>query len=64
MGNLNSFIITALPLSGGLSDTLAALVESDFILHYVPYSQIGCVEQYKFIDNFCLFWLKHVEPNS
>ena len=54
---------TGLPLGGGLSDTLKALVESDFILRYVPYGQPGNVEHYKLMDNFCLFWLKYVEPN-
>ena len=55
---------TGLPLGGGLSDTLAALAESDFIFRYVPYAQPGNVEHYKLIDNFCLFWLKYVEPNN
>lgn len=54
---------TGLPLGGGLSDTLAALCESDFLLRYVPYGQPGNVEHYKLIDNFCLFWLKYVETN-
>lgn len=54
---------TGLPLGGGLSDTLAALAESDFILRYSPYGK-GTGEYYKLIDNFCLFWLKHVEPNQ
>ena len=54
---------TGLPLGGGLSDTLAALAESDFILRYSPYGK-GTGEFYKLIDNFCLFWLKHVEPNQ
>ena len=53
---------TGVPLGGGLSDTLAALAESDFILRYMPYRQ-SKVEHYKLIDNFCLFWLKYVEPN-
>ena len=48
-------------MGGGLSDTLAALVESDFILRYAPYGKAGNVEHYKLIDNFCLFWLKYVE---
>lgn len=52
-----------LPLGGGLSDTLSALAESDFILRYTPYGESGNVERYKLIDNFCLFWLKYVEPN-
>ena len=54
---------TGMPLGGGLSDTLKALAESDFVLRYVPYGQLGNVEQYKLMDNFCLFWLKYVEPN-
>ena len=54
---------TNLPLGGGLSDTLSALAESDFILRYTPYGESGNVERYKLIDNFCLFWLKYVAPN-
>lgn len=54
---------TGLPLGGGLSDTLSALVESDFIIRYTPYGK-GEGECYKLIDNFCLFWLKYVEPNQ
>ena len=55
---------TKLPLGGGLSDTLKALAESDFILRYPPYGESGNVERYKLIDNFCLFWLKYVDPNK
>ena len=51
---------TGLPLGGGLSDTLASLAESDFIVRYSPYGK-GTGEYYKLIDNFCLFWLKYVE---
>lgn len=54
---------TGLPLGGELSDTLTALSESDFILRYRPYGK-GLGEHYKLIDNFCLFWLKYVEPNQ
>lgn len=54
---------TGLPLGGGISDTLAALTESDFIFRYVPYGRQGNTEYYKLADNFCLFWLKYVEPN-
>ena len=54
---------TGLPLGGGLSGTLAALSESDFIIRYVPYGRPGNMEYYKLTDNFCLFWLKYVEPN-
>ena len=55
--------VTGLPLGGGLSDTLAALAESDFIMRYSPYGK-GTGEYYKLIDNFCLFWVKYVEPNQ
>ncbi|MCR5660214.1 MAG: ATP-binding protein [Bacteroidales bacterium] len=54
---------TGLPLGGGLSDSLKALVESDFIMRYSPYGK-GTGEYYKLIDNFCVFWLKYVEPNQ
>lgn len=54
---------TKLPLGGGLSDSLKTLAESDFILRYSPYGESGKVERYKLIDNFCLYWLKYVEPN-
>ena len=54
---------TGLPFGGGLSDTLSALVESDFIMRYTPYGK-GAGEYYKLIDNFCLFWLKYVERNQ
>ncbi|MCQ2154861.1 MAG: ATP-binding protein [Bacteroidales bacterium] len=50
-----------LPLGGGLSGTLKALVESDFVFRYTPYGKSKKTEQYKLMDNFCLFWLKYVE---
>lgn len=52
-----------LPLGGGLSNTLAVLSESDFIVRYSPYGK-GNEDHYKLIDNFCLFWLKYVESNQ
>lgn len=55
---------TGLPLGGGLSDTLKALVESDFILRYTPFGKTKSTEYYKIIDNFCFFWLKHVEKSE
>ncbi len=54
---------TSLPLGGGLTDTLTSLVESDFIIRYSPYGK-GTSIYYKLVDNFCLFWLKYVEPNQ
>ena len=55
---------TGLPLGGGLSTTLAALAESDFITGYTPYGMPKSTVCYKLMDNFCLFCLKYVEPNS
>lgn len=55
---------TGLPFGGGLSDTLAALAESDFLVRYMPYGKSDGVEMYKLTDNFSLFWLKYVEPNA
>ena len=52
---------TGLPFGGGLTDTLNALAESDFILRYNPYDKKGKTTYYKLIDNFSLFWLKYVE---
>ena len=49
-------------MGGGLTDTLNALVESDFIQRYNPYDKSGKTTLYKLIDNFSLFWLKYVEP--
>ena len=54
---------TNLPLGGGLTQTLSALAESDFIIRYSPYGK-SQGEFYKLVDNFCLFWLKFVEPNQ
>ena len=54
---------TGLPLGGGLTATLKALAESDFIFRYKPYGKKGKDEYYKLADNFCLFWVKYVEPN-
>lgn len=53
---------TGLPFGGGLSNILSALIESDFVLRYTPYGTGA--EQYKLVDNFCLFWLKYVEPEG
>jgi predicted AAA+ superfamily ATPase len=55
---------TGLPLGGGLSNTLAALAESDFITSYSPYGMPQSTTCYKLIDNFCLFWQKYVEPHG
>jgi len=45
----------------GISNNLSALVESDFVFKYVPFGLPNNKQHYKLSDNFCLFWLKHVE---
>jgi AAA+ ATPase superfamily predicted ATPase len=55
---------TGLPSGGGLTKSLAALAESDFIMRYIPYDCGKSEAHYKLIDNFCLFSLKYVEPNE
>ncbi len=55
---------TGIPLGGGLSDTLAALAESDFIIKYKPYKSTKRAECYKLIDCLCLFWVKYVESKN
>ena len=55
---------TSIPFGGGLSDTLTALAESDFVIRYTPYGDKANQFRYKLIDNFCLFWLKYVENNQ
>lgn len=55
---------TGIPYGGGLTNTLNALVESDFVFKYQPYGTKGKSDTYKLTDNFCLFWLKYVEPNE
>lgn len=56
--------LTGLPFGGGLSTTLTALEESDFIARYTPYGSSQKQTNYKLTDNFCLFWLKYVEPHA
>ena len=46
---------------GRLSAALKALIESDFIVKYVPFGFSKRQEHYRLIDPFCLFYLKFVE---
>lgn len=43
-----------------ISKTLKALINSDFIIEYVPYKETKRKKYYKVIDPFSLFYLKHV----
>ncbi|MBQ7746997.1 MAG: ATP-binding protein [Spirochaetia bacterium] len=42
---------------GRLSESLNALLASDFIIKYVPFGFSRREEHYKLVDPFCLFWL-------
>ena len=55
--------LAGIPSGGGLTNTLATLAESDFIIPYVPHGKQRNGQYYKLTDNFCLFWIKHVEAN-
>lgn len=55
---------TGIAIGGGLTNTLAALIESDFVTKYVPHGFSKRDVHYKLVDSFCLFWLKYVEPNQ
>ena len=44
-----------------LSESLHALIASDFVVKYVPFGFSKREEHYKFIDPFCLFWLHFIK---
>ena len=55
-------LLEILKLSDGdaICKTLKALINSDFIIEYVPYMESKRYKYYKVIDPFCLFYLKFV----
>lgn len=52
---------TGIAQGGGLSNTLKALIESDFIISYHPYGESKKQKRYKLVDSLCLFWIKYVD---
>lgn len=44
-----------------LSESLHALIASDFVVKYVPFGFSKREEHYKLIDPFCLFWLHFIK---
>ena len=51
--------------SGGtFSQALNALIESDFIIKYVPFGYSKRMEHYKLVDPFCVFYIKFVENKN
>lgn len=49
---------------GSLSKNLNALISSDFVVKYVPFSYGKREEHYKLIDPFCLFYLHFVKKQK
>ena len=48
--------------SGGtLSQSLKSLVESDFVMRYVPFGRKKSEARYMLTDPFCLFWIHFME---
>ena len=59
-------IITGLSISNGsvLTNALNALIISDFIVKYTPFSHSKREQYYKLVDPFCLFYLRFVAGNQ
>lgn len=53
--------MTGIPTGGTLTNALAALLVSDFIIKYVPFGCSGKEEYYRLIDPLCIFYLRFVE---
>lgn len=49
---------------GTFSQALNALIESDFIVKYVPFGYSKRKEHYKLVDPFCMFFIKFVENKT
>ena len=54
---------TGIEDGGSLSESLTALIASDFIIKYVPFGR-GNHEHYKLTDPFCIFYLHFIEGNK
>lgn len=48
---------------GTLSQSLNALIASDFVIKYVPFGK-GKKEHYKLVDPFCMFYLHFIEKRK
>ena len=59
-------LLEQLDMSDGelIGNCLKALVQSDFIIEYVPYMASKNKKHYKVIDPFCLFYLKFVHNQT
>ncbi len=54
---------TAIQDGGSFSQSINALIASDFVMKYVPFGK-GKKEHYKLVDPFCLFYLHFVEKKK
>lgn len=66
IGFTRNEILEELNLSDGgyFNDCLKSLIESDFIIKYVPYLENKRKVYYKLIDPFCLFYLRFVDNKN
>lgn len=48
---------------GTLSQSLNALIASDFVIKYIPFGK-GKKEHYKLVDPFCMFYLLFVDKQK
>ena len=55
---------TGLSSGGNLSNSLKALLASDFVMRYVPFGHSKRDVHYKLIDPFCIFYLRYVPDNT
>lgn len=55
---------TGISLGGNLSNSLKALMASDFVMRYVPFGHSKRDVHYKLIDPFCIFYLRYVPGNA
>ena len=55
---------TGLSSGGHLSNSLKALMASDFVMRYVPFGHSKREVHYKLIDPFCIFYLRYVPDNA
>lgn len=66
IGSTRDEIIKDLNISSNskLTESLNALISSDFIIKYVPFGKGKKIEYYKLTDSFCNFYLKFVEGSN
>ena len=56
--------LTGIPDGGMLSQALNALIVSDFIIRYTPFTCSKRNEHYKLMDPFCIFYIRFVKTGN